>query len=270
MFTLGRKIHLDDKTNISIVLFTLSAFALGWLFSGDVGSGFNLGGGVFLTWALTREIDPAHSYSAFIAAALSLFHIVYMDTPHFLVMAWMLLLLRAVNGITGKKLTLFDIFSALALTTYLSFSNENSLFLLVFSLALIGIFMFQKRKKVVFICGTIALILFLIKSLFLGHYSVIDADQMNPLNILVIISSIFFSILAKFDLKDEVKSDNGKKADRTRIFYGQLLYSITTVLFIFFGHLTSSDLFIQLSAICGVFINYCATKVVDYYKRFSN
>lgn len=270
MFTLGRKIHLDDKTNVSIVLFTLLTFALGWLFTGDVGSGVSLGVGAFLTWALTREIDPAHSYSAFIAAALSLFHIVYMDTPHFLVMAWMLLLLRAVNGITGKNLTLFDIFSALALTTYLSFSNENSLFLLVFSLALIGIFILQQRKKVVFICGTIALILFLIQSLFLGHYSVIDADQMNPLNILVIISSIFFSILAKLDLTDEVKSDNGKKADRTRIFYGQLLYATTIVLFIFFGHLNSNDLFIQLAVVWGVFINYCAMKVVDYYKRFSN
>lgn len=270
MFTLGRKIHLDDKTNVSIVLFTLSAFVLGGLFTRDIGSGFSFGGGVFLSWALAREIDPAHSYTAFIAAAFSLFHFFYMDTVHFLMMAWILLILRAVNGITGKKLTLFDIFSAFALTTFLSFNNKNSLFLFAFILALIGLYRLQQREKVVFICGIIALLLFLVQSLFLRHYPVIDADQMDPLNIGVIISSILFSILAKFGLTNLAKDDKGKKADRTRIFYGQILYATTIVLFVIFGHLTSSDLFIQLSILWGVFINYIAIQIKTYYKRLSN
>ncbi|MFC6464518.1 hypothetical protein ACFP65_05760 [Marinilactibacillus sp. GCM10026970] len=268
MFTLGRKLHLDDKTNVSIVLFTLSAFILGWLFTRDIGSGFNLGGGVFLSWALAREVDPAHSYTAFITATLSLFHLYYVDTVHFLMMAWMLLILRAVNGITGKKLTLFDIFSAFALTIFLSLNNRNSLYILVFILALISLFMLQQREKITFMCAMIALILFLVQSLFLGHCTVIGTEQLNLLNTLVIMSSILFSILAKFGLKNLVKNDKGKKTDRTRIFYGQLLYATTIIFFVIFGRLTYSDLVIQLSILWGVFINYIAIQIKTYYKKF--
>ncbi|WP_179203960.1 hypothetical protein [Marinilactibacillus psychrotolerans] len=53
---------------MTIVFFTLVASALGWLFTEDFFSGLSTGGGVFLTWAVTREIDPAHQSSAIIAA----------------------------------------------------------------------------------------------------------------------------------------------------------------------------------------------------------
>lgn len=51
-------------------------------------------------------------------------------------LAWILALLRAVNGITGKMLTLVDILGVFALTVFLSFFNENSLYLIVLGLAL--------------------------------------------------------------------------------------------------------------------------------------
>ncbi|SFJ83256.1 hypothetical protein SAMN04488569_100124 [Marinilactibacillus piezotolerans] len=86
----------------------------------------------------------------------SLFHLLfYTESIHLLMLAWILTLLRAVNGITGKKLTLVDILGVFALTVFLSFLNENSLYLIVLGLALTSLFVLQIKKAAVLICGVI-------------------------------------------------------------------------------------------------------------------
>ena len=89
------------------------------MFTGTVLSGVYVGFGFFLTWALVRELDPNHEYSALLAAAFSLLNLLYYENVQLLVVVWVLLLMRIINGITGKELTTFDIFSVLGLTTYL-------------------------------------------------------------------------------------------------------------------------------------------------------
>src|SRR5699024_10160013 len=102
MFTLGRKIDLRYKPNLIIVLAALVVGAAGWLLSEEFSLGISLGGGFFLTWVFSRELDPAHDYSAYLAAILSLSMLVDFESIHFLSALWLVLHMRAVNGITGK------------------------------------------------------------------------------------------------------------------------------------------------------------------------
>jgi len=166
MFTLGRNIDLGYKTNQIIVVSTLIVTVLGWLLSGEILTGINLGIGVFLTWALARELDPAHDYSAFIAAGLSLFMLFHFETVQVLVGLWLLLLMRAVNGITGKELTLFDIFSVLGLTVFLSLNNNNNIYLLIFVLAMLLIRRTGEKTNAVTIAGALGVIFFISQNFF--------------------------------------------------------------------------------------------------------
>lgn len=258
---------------MAIVLFTLSAFALGWLFTEDIFFGLSTGGGVFLTWAVTREIDPAHHSSAFIAAALSLFHLFYMESIHFLMLAWILTLLRAVNGITGKQLTLVDILGVFVLTVFLSFFNENSLYLFVLGLALTSLFVLRIKKVAVLICGVITFGLFIVQLTFFDYGSFMGIDQLTSFHLAAVASAvlfaIFFSFSQSFQAKTEAKDDQGNKVDEKRILYGRFLYSATIVLFIFFAHQTTSDILIHLSVLWGTFLSYIIFKILGYFNKVS-
>ena len=72
-------IDFNYKTNQLVVLLTLAASAVGWLVTGAFLSGLSIGVGVFLTWALAREIDPKHDYSALLAAGFSLINLFYYE-----------------------------------------------------------------------------------------------------------------------------------------------------------------------------------------------
>ena len=129
-------IDLKYKTNLIVVILAALVSIAGWIVTGGFISGLYIGGGTFLTWALAREIDPKHEYSALLAAAISLINIFHYESISILIIAWLLLTLRMVNGLCGKPVTIFDMLLVLGLTTYLSFNSENSIYLIVFLLAL--------------------------------------------------------------------------------------------------------------------------------------
>jgi len=263
MFTLGRKIDLRYKPNLIIVLCALIVSIIGGLVTGEVLSGIYLGVGVFLTWALSRELDPAHDYSAFIAAALSLFMLFYFEAIHFLIVLWLLLLMRAVNGITGKQLTLFDIFAVVGFTVYLSLTNENSIYLLIFILAMAFIIRMRERTKIVWAAVALGSTLFIIQSFFMNPLSFNRVEYFNPLTLLIVISAGFSPIIFWFLSQVETEDDNGNQADRSKVFISQLLYSISVLLFVFIGDLTFNEQIIYSSAIIGITLHLIGTTFIE-------
>lgn len=246
---------------MTIVFFTLVASALGWLFTEDFFSGLSTGGGVFLTWAVTREIDPANQSSAIIAAFFSLFNLLfYMESIHLLMLAWILTLLRAVNGITGKKLTLVDILGVFALTVFLSFLNENSLYLIVLGLALTSLFVLQIKKAAVLICGVITFVLIIVQLTFFDYGSFMGIDQLTAFHLAAAASAVLFAIFFNFSQSFQAKDDQGNKVDKKRVLHGRFLYSATIVGFVFFAHHTTSDVLIHLAVLWGTFISYLIFK----------
>lgn len=260
MFTLGRKIDLRYKPNLIIVLLSLLAVAAGWLFFGEFQSGISLGGGFFLTWALTRELDPAHDYSAYLAAFLSLSVLFDFERIHFLSALWLLLLLRAVNGISGKDLTLFDLVSLFGFTLYLSFNDENSIYFLLFALAMMFIRQRGSKPKEAGIAGILALILFIVQSTWMAGLYFNSFEFLNLFDLLMIAGPLLSLIVFRSLSRTKVEDDKGNSVAQSRIFSSQLLYDAAVLLFFFFSDTTFSDQVLYLSAIAGVVLYFMTLK----------
>lgn len=261
MFTLGRKIDFNYKTNKIIAILSILLAIIGWILSGEVFSGLYTGGGIFLTWALSRELDPKHDYSAFIAAGFSILNVFYFEDIQLLVIFWLLLLMRIVNGITGKELTSFDISSVLGLTIYISLNSKNSVYLLIFIIAMA--FIIKEKRIEALIASVISFLLFIAESYFMRYLSLNNIDFSDFISILTIIILCISFILFWFLSKDKIEDDNGNKVKRYKILASQILYSTAIFLLFFFGEITINNLIIYLSVIIGVAIYFIGFKVLN-------
>lgn len=263
MFTLGRNPDFKDKTNKLILLTSLIVAAIGWISTGNILSGVYIGAGVFLTWALSREIDPKHNYSAFIAAAISLLNLFYDQNFQFLVIFWIMLLMRIVNGITGKELTFFDVFSVLGLTIYLSLSNQNSIYLFIYFLAMMLLIKTSKRSIKVLVASGISLGFLVVESFVMSYLSFNSIDYLNPVSIATLTLLSLSFLLFLFLSKDKIEDDKGNRVKNSKIIASQLLYSLTIFLLFIFENISMNNLIIYLSVILGVSIYFIAFKVVE-------
>ncbi len=135
-FTLGRKVDFSYKTNLAVSILTLLIIIPGALIQGSFIGGLLIGAGFFLTWALTREIDPLHDFSAFFAGAFFLIGIIFFEGLDLALLFWVLLSLRFISGICGKKPTFLDLIVIFGFSSFLAISNEQSIYWLFLGLAL--------------------------------------------------------------------------------------------------------------------------------------
>ncbi|MFL2076152.1 hypothetical protein ACEN3W_04980 [Marinilactibacillus psychrotolerans] len=211
-----------------------------------------------MTWAVTREIDPAHQSSAIIAAFFSLFHLLfYTESIHLLMLAWILTLLRAVNGITGKKLTLVDILGVFALTVFLSFLNENSLYLIVLGLALTRLFVLQIKKAAVLICGVITFVLIIVQLTFFDYGSFMGIDQLTAFHLAAAASAVLFAIFSvlvnHFKQRPKQRMTKATKSTRKESFMGGI-YIVQQLLGSFFSLITRPVMSSFIYRSCGVLL----------------
>lgn len=263
MFTLGRKIDINYRTNKIILTIASFLAGLGWIFTGEIMSGFYIGAGTFLSWALAREADPKHEYSAFIAVIFSFLNLFYYENIQLLPILWIILIMRMINGISGKELRFLDIFSVLGMTIYLSINNENSIYLIPFIVAMAFLINFKEKNKLALIAGGIASFTFILESFFMIYLSFNRIDYSNPINIvlisLVLISFTFWPFLSKKGLKDDL----GNPAKSSKIFLSQISYSLTVLLIFFFGKMTINNLIIYLSVLIGIITYWLGYKLVN-------
>lgn len=263
MFSLGRNIDFHYKTNKIIAIVSVVVAAIGWILTGNVLSGLYIGFGSFLTWALSRELDPKHDYSAFLAVGFSLLNLFYYEDLQLIIIFWFLLLMRMVSGITGKGLTTFDIFSLLGFTVYLSLNNKNSVYLLIFLLAIAIVIKAGAgdKKREAFISGGISLGMFIAESFFMRYLSFNSIDYLNFINMFAItilgISFVFFWFLSK----DAIEDDMGNSVNGFRVLASQILYSTALLLLFFLGEISINNLVIYLAAIVGVMIYFIGSKL---------
>jgi hypothetical protein len=262
MFTLGRSMDFSYKTNQMIALSSVLAATIGWMLARNFLSGVYGGFGVFLTWALVRELDPNHEYSAFLAAAFSLLNLLYYGNVQLLVVVWILLLMRIINGITGKGLTTFDIFSVLGLTAYLSFDNENSIYLMIFVLAMVFSLKTGAKTREAWIASAISIGIVAVDRFFIKYLSFNSIDYSNAITLFVIAASGLSLILFWFLSKGEAKDDKGNSVSRSKLLASQILYSATVLLLFIFGGVSLNNLVIYLSAVSGATIYFVGDKIL--------
>lgn len=264
MFTLGRKIDVAYQTNKYIMLIVLVTF-LGklWL-SGDIVSSFSLGGAAFITWALAREVDPAHDYSAFVAVAFSVLLLLVKRAVQFLPLFWILMLCRAVSGITGKKLTGLDFLTLFALTGALALNQENSIYWLLAVLAMAFISRTSENKTWVIVSGVMYLGLFIYHSFFMNGLAFNQFSDFTPLNYVSVLLPLLLIPLFRSLSNVPVEDDQGYPADSSRIFASQWLFLAFIVLSALFSQVALGNEFIALSVIVGVASDYLSKNFIAY------
>lgn len=263
MFTLGRKIDMNYATNKIIVIITLLIAVLGFISSRNIFSSLSIAMGVFLSWALAREIDPRHEYSAFLAAAFSSLNLFYYKSISLLVVFWILIMIRTINGITGKELTAFDIFSLLGLSVYLSFNNRNGIYLVIFIILMSSLMVFNERAKISFLAAAVALGFFIVEIFFLKYLFFNRIDYLDRVNLITMALVLAFILLSKFISGEEILDDVGNRAKKFKIFSGQILFSTIVILLLLFGQVGLNNLIIYLSALAGVIIYFILYKTLN-------
>lgn len=136
-FTLGRKVDPRYKTNLIILIMTITLLIVRGLFTNDWRGSLVFSAGFFLTWALARELDPLHDRSAFVAAFIYLSMAMWIVDVNLGVVFWTVLLLRVITKITGKKTTALDLLGLTGLTVYLILGQGNGIYGLIFTAAMV-------------------------------------------------------------------------------------------------------------------------------------
>jgi hypothetical protein len=126
--SIGRPIDPDYPSNLAITALSLVTMLLGIIYQFLGGQnwldsilwGIGLGLGVFLAWAICRELDPDHDLSAFVAAGLTLVGVFLWGTPSIIGLLWLMLCVRIINRTVGLPATILDSLGVLGLGTWLS------------------------------------------------------------------------------------------------------------------------------------------------------
>ena len=105
-----------------------------WFLDESIRDGINTFFVVFLAWALTRELDPDHPLSAFVAVAIVLWGFFSFGIPTYIALFFMLLAVRIINRSVGFAATLFDSLIVGGLGIYL-LVNESWVYLIPLGIA---------------------------------------------------------------------------------------------------------------------------------------
>lgn len=257
MFTLGRKIDLQYPTNRWIVIIAIIVTGASYFLTREFSIAWKTGASVFLTWALTREIDPKREYAAFVSAFFALSSLFVAFKVDLMVVFFLVLALRFANKITGDNNTILDMLTLLGFAGFLSYKEQTSGYILILLVALFLNMNNTKDKKmntVFFILTTVGLFaqLFIIGGFRLSASASLFTDKG-----IMIISSISLLTLIVFILIDQEKSipdDNGKMVEAKKILSGQILFAIAIGLLFIFTKVSIGNLIVYLSSIWGYMI----------------
>jgi hypothetical protein len=130
----GRPVDPTYPTNLAIVLLSMivtiaaTVWRLVTISSGSLVEsalwGVGAGIAVFLTWALSRELDPDHDLAAFVGVGLAIIALLFLEVPALLVFVWILLALRIVNRSVGLRARPLDTLAVLGLGAWLTWQGD--------------------------------------------------------------------------------------------------------------------------------------------------
>jgi hypothetical protein len=235
---IGRPIDLNYPTNRAIALLAMAVSIVGtlarllvgmpWLVSmaWGIGAGFS----VFFAWALSRELDPDHDLSAFVAAGLMLIGLFLFELPVLLALLWMLVVLRIINRTTGLAAKPLDSLAMLGLGLWLTWQGDW-----VYGLVTAGAFLLDgwlpaRLRRHLPLAGATALtlaVLTLFKGLSPGK---VELPAMAWLVILVV-SALFAPVIVASRTLQTVGDETGEALIPRRVQAAQALGLLTGILF---------------------------------------
>lgn len=263
MFTLGRSIDIHYPTNRLIVLIAVITSAIGSFTTGDMVTGLKIGGTIFLTWALSRELDPKREYGAFVSVAFALysffvpFGVALMETFFFM------LILRIISTTCGKPPTWFDALTVLGIAGYLSYASNNPIYIL---LSVIGVFFSGAIKNIEILHRILSLaaggsIGYILSMVFLD--ASFDTILFSFLSLLAI--TVIYVLFAYLDLNNDQKiyDDENNEISPIKIFKSQLFFAISFILLVLFSTPAIGNMILYTAAMIGLPLYALITKIVN-------
>lgn len=254
MFTLGRKIDVHYPTNRWILMIALASTLLGMVRTGDFFTGFKIGGTIFLTWALGREVEPKREYAAFLGVAIAFLYSFTTDVfmVSLLELVFMMLLLRLINRTCGSSPTLLDNAVILGLAAYLYYTERNLVF---FFLYVIGFLLSQlskenQRANLLLIAGAgfVTGILFYLMKDFFAFLSPI----LSPW--LLISLTLLHAVTSYLDSERTVVDDKGQLINSVRIARAQLFFALAVIIFAFLSNVLFGNMVVYVSTMAGTIL----------------
>ena len=225
-FTLARKVDPRYKTNLIILIMTVTLFIARGIFTNDWRGSLVFSAGFFLTWALAREIDPLHEKSAFVAAFIYLSMAVWVVDVNLGIVFWTVLLLRGITGITGKKTTVIDLLGLLGLGIYLILGQENGIYGLIFTAAMV-IGYRRSAKDAIFKVFTLVGIVVSVWGI--SSYSILlpgEVFQIDSFRVILLLAGLVLgTFYGKMLQKDQgIRDDQGKIIESKYVLLSYIFY----------------------------------------------
>ncbi len=152
-----------------------------------------------VTWALGREIDPDHEWSAFVAVTFFVISLFFLELPSILPSALTLLALRPVNRTVGLPITTLDsmMIAGLGLWLFASMGLWALGLVVVLAFLLDGLLPSPSRRQLLF--GLIVMILMLV----IDRGKVVESVNNEPIPYLVVagLTAVLFIPLIIFRSK---------------------------------------------------------------------
>ena len=257
---LGRSLDPSYPPNLAIGALSLvvgAAGAVANLLSGraslesvlwGIGAGFS----VFLTWALARELDPAHDLSAFVGTGLTIAALPFFDLPALMSIFWLLVVLRVVNRTVGPPARPVDTLAVLGLGGWLTWQG-NWIVGLVTALAFLldGLLTNPLRYHLVLsglaFAGTVVL------SVFQGDIAMDSGPKMPVIISSVVMAGLFLVVVGTSREVRAVGDATGEPLEARRVQAAQLLALLTALLYAWWDGLAGVEgLWLLWAAMVGV------------------
>ena len=255
MFTLGRNIDIKYPTNQFILGAALILSIIAYFTTGEFMLAIQMGGSFFLTWALVRDIDCKREYAAILAAFLTLINLFIPFQVGLGTVFLMILLLRSINQITGKKGTLIDFIAMMGLAFYVSFSSQNSVYIFLVFIAILFNLKDNENRNQNFIFLGISFILYGVLSIGFDYFIYFGEVFTNlPVVLFYGISLLIYFIYIFNDQDKATLNDMGKNASVKKILKAQMYFGFTIFLLLVFSEVALGTVVVFFSAIYGFVI----------------
>ena len=253
MFTLGRKIDIHYPTNRWIVIIAIIVTGLSYILTREFSIAWKTGASVFLTWALTREIDPKREYAAFVSVFFALSSLLVGFQVDLMVIFFLLLTLRFVNKVVGDNNTIFDMITLLGFAGFLSYGGQTSAFILMLLIALFLNLKTTKDKKMNTVFFVLTTLVLFVELFIIGGFRI--SVFMGKGILITGFASIFlFLIFILIDNDKSTLDDNGLIVESQIILKAQIFFAISLGLLFIYTKISIGNLIVYLSSIWGYMI----------------
>ena len=242
--SIGRPLDFNYKTNKAIVIITTITIMFGLVLSilneftipNVILTGVSFGITFFVSWAISREIDPDNSISAFIGL-IPLFTILFFwIETNIIILFWLLISLRIINRTTGLPARIFDSGMFFVISFLMSYFYSP-----IFGFLAAIVFLFDTKlingQKFQLIFASLSLLLSIIFFTINNQVFVLPIFSMIQL-LSILIIAIVFALISYFTKDVKSKGDkNNEPLSLSRIKAAQIfiLFSVLLTSFVEIG-----------------------------------